>query len=88
MASELQGPTTVRLLEPPGFLALHYGVQTPVSVVIAHLAFGLLLFLNLTGLGRQRSGPTLFVSDAQGYAESLAPAEDWHVPDEHEGDPA
>jgi uncharacterized membrane protein YagU involved in acid resistance len=40
MASEQQGPTVVRQLEPPGFLALNYGVQTPISVLIAHLIFG------------------------------------------------
>lgn len=43
MASEDHGPTVVRQLEPPGFLALNYGVRTPVSVVIAHLAFGAIL---------------------------------------------
>jgi len=43
MAGETRGPTVVRQLEPPGFLALHYGVQTPTSVVIAHLAFGVIL---------------------------------------------
>ena len=32
MASELRGPTVARQLEPPGFLALHYGVRTPISV--------------------------------------------------------
>lgn len=40
MASEQFGPTVVRELEPPGFLALHYGVRTPISVVISHLVFG------------------------------------------------
>lgn len=43
MASEHHGPTVVRQLEPPGFLALNYGVRTPVSVLIAHLAFGWIL---------------------------------------------
>jgi hypothetical protein len=43
MASEDRGPTVVRGLEPPGFLALHYGVRTPVSVVIAHVLFGIVL---------------------------------------------
>jgi hypothetical protein len=43
MASEQYGPTVVRQLEPPGFLALHYGFQTPVSVVIAHAVFGAIL---------------------------------------------
>jgi uncharacterized membrane protein YagU involved in acid resistance len=43
MANEQYGPTVVRQLEPPGFMALHYGIQTPVSVVIAHLVFGAIL---------------------------------------------
>jgi len=43
MASDLRGPTVVRQLEPPGFLALHYGRGTPISVVIAHLVFGIIL---------------------------------------------
>jgi len=40
MASEQKGPTVTRQLEPPGFLALNYGYQTPVSVLIAHLIYG------------------------------------------------
>ena len=43
MASESRGPTVVRQLEPPGFLALHYGVQTPISIVVAHALFGAVL---------------------------------------------
>jgi uncharacterized membrane protein YagU involved in acid resistance len=43
MATEQYGPTVVRQLEPPGFLALNYGFQTPVSVVIAHVIFGAIL---------------------------------------------
>jgi uncharacterized membrane protein YagU involved in acid resistance len=43
MASELQGPTVVRQLEPPGFLLLHYGAQTPVSILLGHIAFGIVL---------------------------------------------
>lgn len=43
MASEQQGPTVRRQLEPPGFLALNYGVQTPASVIIAHLVFGAIM---------------------------------------------
>lgn len=43
MASEQQGPTVMRQLEPPGFLALNYGYQTPVSVLIAHLVYGVIL---------------------------------------------
>ena len=45
MASELQGPTVVRDLEPPGFLARNYGVRTPISVMIAHVIFGGILGL-------------------------------------------
>jgi hypothetical protein len=40
MASEQQGPTALRQLEPPGFLALNYGVQTPVFLLLAHLIYG------------------------------------------------
>jgi hypothetical protein len=40
MASEQQGPTPTRQLEPPGFLALNYGQRTPLSVVLAHLVYG------------------------------------------------
>jgi hypothetical protein len=43
MANEQYGPTVVRQLEPPGFFALHYGVRTPVSVLIAHVVFGAIL---------------------------------------------
>ena len=43
MASEQHGPNANRQLEPPGFMALHYGVQTPISVFIAHGAFGAIL---------------------------------------------
>jgi hypothetical protein len=43
MANEQYGPTVVRQLEPPGFLALHYGVRTPISVMVAHVIFGAIL---------------------------------------------
>jgi uncharacterized membrane protein YagU involved in acid resistance len=43
MASEQRGPTTLRGLEPPGFLAVHYGIRTPISVVVAHVVFGIVL---------------------------------------------
>jgi uncharacterized membrane protein YagU involved in acid resistance len=43
MAGESRGPTVVRQLEPPGFLGLHYGIQTPVSIVLGHLLFGIIL---------------------------------------------
>ncbi|HEX5500074.1 MAG TPA: hypothetical protein VFX03_12640 [Thermomicrobiales bacterium] len=40
MASEEQGPTPTKQLEPPGFLALNYGKRTPISVILAHLVYG------------------------------------------------
>jgi hypothetical protein len=43
MANEQYGPTVVRQLEPPGFLALHYGIRTPISVLLAHAVFGAIL---------------------------------------------
>jgi uncharacterized membrane protein YagU involved in acid resistance len=43
MASEHEGPTVTRQLEPPGFLALNYGYQTPLSVLLAHLVYGAIL---------------------------------------------
>jgi len=43
MASEQHGPTVARQLEPPGFLALNYGVRTPVATFVSHLLFGIVL---------------------------------------------
>lgn len=43
MANERHGPTVARALEPPGFLALHYGARTPISVLVAHIVFGMIL---------------------------------------------
>jgi hypothetical protein len=43
MANEQYGPTVVRQLEPPGFLGLHYGLRTPISVLAAHAIFGAIL---------------------------------------------
>jgi hypothetical protein len=43
MANEQYGPTLVRQLEPPGFFGLHYGVRTPISVLLAHMLFGAIL---------------------------------------------
>jgi hypothetical protein len=52
MASEDQGPTVAKQLEPPGVLALNYGYQTPTSVVLGHVAFGAILgaFYRLPGV--------------------------------------
>jgi hypothetical protein len=43
MASEQRGPEPTRELEPPGFLALNYGHRTPLSVLVAHVAYGVIL---------------------------------------------
>ena len=43
MANEQYGPTVARQLEPPGFLGLHYGIRTPISVLGAHTIFGVIL---------------------------------------------
>jgi uncharacterized membrane protein YagU involved in acid resistance len=43
MASIATGPTPTRDLEPPGFMALNYGTRTPLSVIVAHLAYGAIL---------------------------------------------
>ncbi|HEU0035544.1 MAG TPA: hypothetical protein VFQ53_33265 [Kofleriaceae bacterium] len=43
MASESTGPTVVRQLEPPGFLARNYGNETPLWTFFAHLVFGAIL---------------------------------------------
>jgi hypothetical protein len=43
MASEQRGPEPTRMLEPPGFLGLHYGRRTPLLALIAHLAYGAIL---------------------------------------------
>jgi len=42
MASEQQGPEAQNMLEPPGFLALHYGARTPLAVLLSHAIFGAL----------------------------------------------
>lgn len=43
MATEEQGPTPTRQLEPPGFMAMHYGARTPVSLILTHLLYGSIL---------------------------------------------
>jgi hypothetical protein len=40
MASPFQGPTPTKQLEPPGFLALHYGKGTPFVTLLGHLVYG------------------------------------------------
>ncbi len=48
MASEYDGPGQRRVLQPPGFLALHYGYRTPLTTIAAHAVFGLILGGRLT----------------------------------------
>ena len=43
VASEFDGPDTRKVLEPPGFLALHYGYRTPMVVLVAQTAYGVIL---------------------------------------------
>jgi hypothetical protein len=43
MANEQHGPSTTRELEPPGFLALNYGIRTPISILLSHGVFGAIL---------------------------------------------
>ena len=43
MVSEYYGPTPNRLLQPPGFLALHYGRRTPLVSIAAHLLYGAIM---------------------------------------------
>ena len=45
MASHRAGPSSTAVLEPPGLLALNYGVQTPAVTVVAHLVYGSVLGL-------------------------------------------
>ena len=40
MASEHHGVTQRRQLEPPGFLALNYGYQTPFTTLVAQAVYG------------------------------------------------
>ena len=49
MASEYHGATEIRELEPPGFLAMNYGYQTPLVTLIGQTVYGATLggFLQL-----------------------------------------
>lgn len=50
MASEHRQPEPTALLEPPGFMGLHYGVRTPLVTLSAHIIYGAILggFYGLT----------------------------------------
>jgi hypothetical protein len=43
VASEFDGPDTRKVLEPPGFLGLHYGYRTPLVLLVAQTSYGVIL---------------------------------------------
>jgi hypothetical protein len=43
MATEYDGPSYRKRLQPPGFLGLNYGYRTPLSTVFAHALYGAIL---------------------------------------------
>lgn len=43
MATEYDGPTATRRLEPPGFLGLNYGRRTPLITIAGHVVYGVIL---------------------------------------------
>ena len=51
MGSPTTGANTVALLEPPGFMMLNYGIQTPLVMLLAHIAYGAIVggFTSLAG---------------------------------------
>lgn len=51
MATDRDGPTPTRWLQPPGFMALNYGRRTPLVAVATHVVYGAILggFYTLAG---------------------------------------
>ena len=51
MATPSTSAPAVALLEPPGFLMLNYGIQTPLVSLVAHIAYGSVVggFIALSG---------------------------------------
>lgn len=43
MATEQEGPTAARKLQPPGLFALNYGRRTPLIAIAAHVVYGLIM---------------------------------------------
>lgn len=43
MATESDGPTSRRALQPPGFFALNYGRQTPLFGLLSHVVYGIII---------------------------------------------
>jgi hypothetical protein len=50
VASPFDGPDTRKVLEPPGFLGLHYGYRTPLVVLVAQTAYGVILGVGFDSL--------------------------------------
>ncbi len=50
MASEYDQPRADRALEPPGFLGLNYGRQTPLVTLLGHIVYGAVLGAGLPPL--------------------------------------
>jgi hypothetical protein len=51
MGNDLTAAGSAPLLEPPGFMLLNYGRQTPVATIVAHVAYGAIVggFVSLAG---------------------------------------
>jgi uncharacterized membrane protein YagU involved in acid resistance len=49
MASHRAGPGSRAVLEPPGLMALNYGIQTPAVAVAAHVVYGIVLGVLMQG---------------------------------------
>lgn len=43
MATEYDGPSAMRRLEPPGFMGLNYGYRTPLSTAAGQVLYGVIL---------------------------------------------
>lgn len=51
VASEYDGPTSARRIEPPGPFGLNYGPRTPLTTLLAQLVYGLILGTFYTPVG-------------------------------------
>jgi hypothetical protein len=52
MASEYDGPTELRQLEPPGFMGTNYGLRTPLTTLLGQAVYG----ATLGGLAQLQGG--------------------------------
>jgi hypothetical protein len=43
MATEYDGPSAKRRLEPPGFMGLNYGYRTPLTTIVGQMLYGVIL---------------------------------------------